>query len=204
MDASPFAPILADLVKKLPGAVAAALVDREGETVDYHGPTTDPYDVKVAAAHACVVIDDIGRTSVFPVLRGLSIRAAARSFVVYALPEGYAIVAILRRRAFCPPGGRALLCAARALSTEARLKFVEPRPSWFEVALRTGARGRPDRVVRGERLEPIEVLGAVVGLAKRETGFRVRTLSGHEMTVVREPGGLWYADEPLDAVGVDG
>ena len=33
-----------------------------------------------------------------------------------------------------------------------------------------------------------------VGIA-RELGYRVRTPSGLEFTLVREPGGFWYADE---------
>ena len=41
-------------------------------------------------------------------------------------------------------------------------------------------------------------MGAVVGLAPRERGFRVRLQSGAEMMLVRERLGRWFADEHLD------
>jgi hypothetical protein len=51
-------------------------------------------------------------------------------------------------------------------------------------------------------LRPLEILGSLAGgLAKRERGWRVRVDSGVEATLVREPGGAWYADEPISAPG---
>ena len=41
-------------------------------------------------------------------------------------------------------------------------------------------------------------MGAVVGLAPRERGFRVRLPSGHEMMLVRERLGRWFADEHVE------
>jgi hypothetical protein len=40
----------------------------------------------------------------------------------------------------------------------------------------------------------------VMGLPRGERGFRVRTATGGELTVVREAGNTWYADEELDAL----
>jgi hypothetical protein len=56
---------------------------------------------------------------------------------------------------------------------------------------------RPARIVlQGSRTAlPLEVLGSVMGLATRERGFRVRLDSGIELTLVREAGGFWYADD---------
>jgi hypothetical protein len=45
-----FTAILETLVKALPGGVGVALVDAEGEAVDYAGDRIDPFDVKVTAA----------------------------------------------------------------------------------------------------------------------------------------------------------
>jgi hypothetical protein len=39
----------------------------------------------------------------------------------------------------------------------------------------------------------VEVLGALV----TERGFRVRLDTGVELTIVREAGGFWYADDAL-------
>ena len=44
----------------------------------------------------------------------------------------------------------------------------------------------------------VEVLGAVMGLPERERGFRVRLATGKEITLVREAGHHWYADERID------
>jgi hypothetical protein len=42
------------------------------------------------------------------------------------------------------------------------------------------------------------VLGSLIGLRARERGFRVRLDHGIEATVVREPGGTWYSEDPID------
>jgi hypothetical protein len=63
---------------------------------------------------------------------------------------------------------------------------VEPEPH---------DRARPARVRVAERWQPIEVMGAVVGLAHREKGFRVRLPNGAEMLLVREPLDRWFTDE---------
>src|ERR1700730_10328586 len=60
-EASTFAAILNDLVVRLPGAFAAALVDGEGETVDYGGKV-DPFDAKINAAHWRLVLAELSST----------------------------------------------------------------------------------------------------------------------------------------------
>ena len=55
-------------------------------------------------------------------------------------------------------------------------------------------RRRPRRVFLGGTWEDLEVMGAVVGLGRGERGYRVRTSSGEELTLVRERLGRWYAD----------
>jgi hypothetical protein len=99
----------------------------------------------------------------------------------------------------------------RALADEAGWKLPLDKRAWYPVLVETDGRGRPVSV-RSETpvgvasapiepaagptaAEPAEVLGLLTGLAVRERGFRVRTASGGELTLVREPGGRWYADE---------
>jgi hypothetical protein len=60
-------------------------------------------------------------------------------------------------------------------------------------------RDRPAALEIGDRARSVEVLGTVVGLASRERGWRVRLDTGVEVTLVREPGGFWYADEAPEA-----
>jgi hypothetical protein len=66
---------------------------------------------------------------------------------------------------------------------------------WFAVDVVTD-RSRPVAIRRGVRLDPLEVIGLLTeGLGRRERGWRVRTATGVEVTLVREPGDLWYADD---------
>ena len=46
-------------------------------------------------------------------------------------------------------------------------------------------------------MHAVEVLGSLVLADARERGFRVRLDTGVEVTVVREAGGRWYADEAI-------
>jgi hypothetical protein len=200
---SAFSPILIDLVSRMPGARAAALVDMEGETVDYAGRST-PYEVRLAAAHWRIVLQ---RTQEQPSLSGtrtLAVRAARRSFVLYALPQSYALVIVLSCGAGLASWRRALPACARRLAKEA--DWVQPDwASWYPVDVTCDERRRPSSVqIRGVAL-PLEILGALAGgLARDERGWRVRC-DREEATLVREPGGFWYSEEPiLGGLGEEG
>jgi hypothetical protein len=197
MDATPFAKVLGELIARLPGAYACALVDLGGETVDYAG-VVDPFDVKVAAAHMRIVLNDLEEYGALGKPRSVVLRGARRSFVARRLPEGYALVVMLRRRAGFTASARAYAACERGLSLEAGWSHVEEGPAWFPLEVDVDRRGRPTRL--GSRRVPVEVFGAVMGLPRSERGFRVRTATGSELTVVREPGNTWYADEDLDAL----
>lgn len=204
MDASTFAAILHDLVARVPGAYAATLVDREGETVDYTGHG-DPFDLKLAAAHWQIVLAECVRFTAaasFGATRSIVIRGARRSFIIHALPEDYALLVLLGRRAGFSPLTRAFSVCERALIREARWT-PPPRPPhsarWFAVTVGLSRAKRPARVASSDAIHDVEVLGALRAphLASRELGYRVRTPSGLEFTLVREPGGFWYADEDV-------
>jgi hypothetical protein len=192
MDASPFAIILADLVARVPGAYAAALVDREGETVDYTGHI-DPFDVKIAAAELRIVLEAIGANTKLGAPQWFVVRGTARTLVVHALPDGYAVTLLLKKRAGFTASRRAFAVAVEALAREAQWPRVQA--TWYPIEVRS-ERGRPMRVTHKEAAHIVEVLGTVVGLGPREKGFRVRTESGNEITIVREAGDWWYADDP--------
>ncbi|MBL8613162.1 MAG: hypothetical protein JNL38_37830 [Myxococcales bacterium] len=192
MDASPFAIILADLVARLPGAYAAALVDWEGETVDYTGHV-DPFDVKVAAAELGLVLVTLKGQATLGDPSWIVVRGRARSLLVHAMPEGYAITVLLRRRAGFTASRRAFAVTQQALAKEADWPLTEA--PWFPVEVRS-ERGRPVRVTHKGEAHGVDVLGTVMGLQPRERGFRVRTDTGNEITLVREAGDWWYADDP--------
>jgi hypothetical protein len=118
------------------------------------------------------------------------------------LPDGYALALLLRPRSGFTISMRALRACTRALTVEAG--WTAPRGTaeraWFPVMVEADRRGRPVRVwARGREDDPVtvEVLGALMGLAVRERGFRVRTGDGRELTLVCEPRRRWYADEDV-------
>lgn len=190
---SAFASILADLVQRLPGARAAALVDFDGETVDY-ASRSDPFGVRLAAAHWRIVLKQA--QLVFGDTCALSVLAARRSFLVKALPHGYALVLVLSCGAHAAPARRALQVCVRRLAEEAGWPTPQPLP-WHPVHVVADERGRPTAIQAGPNAFRLEILGSMVGgLARCERGWRIRCGRG-EATLVREASGHWYVDEPL-------
>ena len=204
-EASAFAPILEMLLERVSGAYAAILVDPQGETVDYTG-RGDPFDLRIAAAELQLVLQGIGRSGALGEPRWLVVRGSRRSVAATALPDGYALGLLLRSRSAFAISTRALNACMRALASEAGWSAPDSGEgvtrSWFPVKVQADYRGRPARVEglprRGDSkpLE-VEVLGALIGLSVRERGYRVRTSDGRELTLVREPRRLWYADEAV-------
>jgi predicted regulator of Ras-like GTPase activity (Roadblock/LC7/MglB family) len=195
MDESPFARILATLVSRVPGAYAAALVDREGETVDYTGHV-EPFDVRVAAAHLRILLVQCEELAFWGTPTTLTVKGTKKSTLLRALPDGYALVVMMRKRAGFARSERAFNVCERALAREAEWPISDVARSWVAAEVECDVRGRPVRVIDDSRVYPVEVLGLVAGISHRERGFRVRTEDGNEITLVREPGWFWYADEP--------
>jgi hypothetical protein len=191
---SAFASILAALVARVPGAQAAALVDQEGETVDYAG-RADPFSVRVAAAHLHIVLDDARAQSTLGQTSQILIRAARAGFVVRALPEGYALVLCLARGAGFRGCTRALPYFARLLAEEAG--WPRERLEWYAVDVVVDARGLPHAVRRSTgSVVGLELLGRFcAALPQRERAWRARLETGVEVTLLRESGARWYADE---------
>jgi hypothetical protein len=170
---SPFSAILTRLCESS-GALAAALVDAEGETVDYAG-VLEPYEIKVVAAEWRLVLA-VTQGSALPGFRhvsGLTIRARRRSYVIESMPDGYAIDL---------PVGRAAL-------------------RWARVRVRTppGSRPkrRPDAIWISESWSPITILGRYQArdLSHSELGYLARLASGAEVFLVREALGCWFIDD---------
>ena len=202
---TPFTRILEQLVRANPGALGAAFVDAEGETVDYAG-ATDSFAIKVAAAHMRILLHEAARMPTMggSSVRELLIRGRSRTFFIRAMPEGYALVVLLTRGA-CSISARATQIAERLLAREAGLppRSYRRETLWYPTEVETKAddHRRPTSVRLGTAWEPLDtVLGAVAGLPPRESGFRVRLSSGAELTLVREPGARWYTDEPAAAL----
>ena len=195
---SAFTHILDDLVARVPGAIAAGFVDSEGESVDYAGWMT-PFDIKVACAHWRIIINQIADLKWIGAPHTLVVRGAQRSTVVRKLHDGYAVVLVLGRRAGFAMPERAFSACEVAIAIEVGWPIANQSARWFPVMVEIDARRRPARIVYGGLAESVEVLGRLVdpNPNARDQAFRVRLASGPEITVVREQGGFWYAEEPV-------
>ncbi|HSC85818.1 MAG TPA: hypothetical protein VLC09_01045 [Polyangiaceae bacterium] len=205
---SPFTPVLAELCRAS-GACSAALVDQEGETVDYAG-RGDPFEIRVLAAELRLLLQHTKPTVHFSRTSSLMIRARRGSFFILSLPEGYALVVRLGRRA-AGISERCLSIAVRELCEEAGFSSprsrrsdlppgVEPPRQWrrVRVEVEEGQTRRPRAVETNAGLASVEVMGRVAGEgSRREQGFRVRLTNGEEGTLVRERLGRWYLEEDL-------
>jgi hypothetical protein len=200
-EASAFNTILAELVRRVPGAFAAALVDRDGECVDYaiipsRPPyVVEPFDVKVAGAHWAIVLAGMGPG--LGAVETIVSRGERRSFIVRTLPDRYAVVLMLKKRAGFATCDRALDACERALALEASWKLPRGRGVWISVDVETDERFRPVWLSMGALSCPVEVLGTLTSLGRRERGWRVRLPSGGELNLIREARNRWFADEKL-------
>jgi hypothetical protein len=198
---SPFSAILARLCDDS-GALAAALVDAEGETVDYAG-LLSPYEIKVAAAEWRIVMTVVHEATMpaFRHVTGITVRARGRSFLIEAMPDGYAVALCLPRHDFSV-SRRALAQAMRELGQEAGLELPEARTqlNWARVQVRTPAESRlhrrPDAIWLKGEWSPITILGRYQArdLSRSELGYLARLASGAEVFLVREPLGVWFID----------
>jgi hypothetical protein len=199
-DRTGFTAILEDLVERSPGLTGVAFVARDGEAVDYAGRLPS-FQLKLAGAHLRIVYGEVDELAAphFGPVRQVSVRARERSFVVRALPEGYALVLVLARHAL-EASPRALARAERLIAREVGWPPpVEKRP-WHAIDVETAPHDvrRPQRIRAGDAWQPVVILGALVG-ARRERGYRIRTALGSELTVVREASGHWYSEEAFSA-----
>jgi hypothetical protein len=183
-------------------ARGAALVDAQGETVDYAG-TLAPYQIKVAAAEWRLVLSFLQQARIlhWADTHELIVRGQHTTFIGVLLSDGYAIVLVMTRHCF-GVSWRALAEAKRELCAEGGLTplhAVERGERWTRVDVRTALddRRRPDAVWYGGTWSPVAILGRYrsADLARGELGFRARLAGGAELTLVREPLGSWYADD---------
>ena len=132
----------------------------------------------------------------------LVVRAARASFAIHALPDGYALVVLLTawsRLQGPGPGGVGLhpFDGRRGRvdpSAERLVRHARRRRPREE--LRDSGSARPERRQNPSPRSPSRSWAATA-LAEHERAWRVRVPTGVELTLVREPGGFWYADEPV-------
>lgn len=202
-DETGFTAILRRMLEATPGAIAAALVDVEGETVDYSGASLDPFDVKVAAAEFRIALSQIESSKLSEhggSPQRIEVRCVKRTFVVDVLPDGYALLFVLTRSAGVGHADRALDTALHDLYIEAGWQAPPELHRWHEVDIKLARDGKP-RLLRVEiGWRPVNVIGTVVaGLHRGEAGFRVALQgSDTEVTLVHGRDDRWWADIPAE------
>jgi len=152
MEASPFSAILGEFLARVPGAIAAALVDSGGETVDYAGKH-DIFELKVFAAHFRILLGEASALTAGAEVTRLMVRGRKRAVLALRAPDGYAVVVVLRRRAGFAPQETSVRVLMEALAAEAGWASVEPS-GWAEGSVRRGGRGRPVVGLHLERESP--------------------------------------------------
>jgi hypothetical protein len=183
-------------------AIAAALVDRDGETVDYAG-SLSPFEARIMAAEWKLIMDASCREErprcEVQILE-LALRASKRSFRAIALSAGYALVIQLPRHCVVV-SDRALTEAVRTISEEAGLaippRYSGPGREWIRVDIQTrGNEGQPLALWAAGRWRQLEIIGRFreAGLRRASVGYRVRLDNSVELTIVREPLNRWYSD----------
>jgi len=127
-------------------------------------------------------------------------RTARRTFVLDALPDGYALLSVLTRSAGVGHADRALDTALHDLYREAGWQAPPELHRWHEVDVKLAHDDRP-RLIRAEiGWRPVKVIGKVVaGLHRGEIGFRVAMQgTDTEVTLVRGRDDRWWADLPAE------
>jgi hypothetical protein len=181
-------------------ALGAALVDAEGETVDYAG-SLEPFEIRVVAAEWRLVLqcanEDARATG--PV-SSLFFRGTVKSYAIYAIADGYALVLQIANRSLIP-SMRAVAEAACSLAVEAGLNLDHSEyrlERWHRVDVRLDVqRRRPTDFWHAGEWIPLEILGRYVETesSARCVGYRAQLRDGTELTLVRESLGIWYADD---------
>lgn len=199
-----FTSILEALLEALPGAAGAVLVDDLGECVDYAG-VLESFELCVAAAHAQIELRQVAQCldSHVGVVHSISMCARRRSYVVCNMVDNYVLIVVYIAAAPLVIKSRALAQAAYDIRIEAGWDVsssLEPTvEGWMrlQVQARPHDKWVPQRVFINDKWQRVVVLGTAMDLDEGEKGFRVRTETGRELTLVREITGCWFCDMRL-------
>jgi predicted regulator of Ras-like GTPase activity (Roadblock/LC7/MglB family) len=191
-----FTPILRRVWSALPSVLAAVFVDVEGECIDYVS-SLDPFEAKVSAAHAQVLVDSLRASRKKlgldqPV--ALTVSGAARELWARRVTEECLLVVVVLPGVDAPQIQSVLARASR----EFREELGMPSPAWeqaadvLEVLVRPAvgwAYAPAAYSDQGVRVFVSDVLGR---WTEADGGdeivcFRVRTEEGQELTLVHDP-----------------
>lgn len=194
---SAFTPILRRIANAAPTALAAAFVDAEGECIDYVS-SIDPFEAKVSAAHALVLMDALRAARKKLGLQepiALSITGSDRELWARRVSDEYLLVVVLQPGADHLQVRAFLSVAGREFRDEvgAATPTWEPSTAGLEVSVRAavGWPYAPSAFSQeGVRVVVSDVLGRWIepgdAPGTELVCFRVRTEEGQELTLVHD------------------
>jgi hypothetical protein len=203
---SPFSILLDELIAAHAFVRGAAIVDSEGESVDYAGEL-DPYEVRVAAATFQLLITELSECHRLGEVHQVVMLMGRAGYLLRILDPSYCLLVVLRKAG--------TFCVSERLLHELETRFLDEaglpvakRPTMTRVDVEMTSRGPRARPVRIRPLprresEPrewteLEVLGVLVGSNPGERAFRVRLSTGAELTLLRDASRLWFTEEKLE------
>ncbi|MGC4067508.1 MAG: hypothetical protein QM784_23260 [Polyangiaceae bacterium] len=155
----------------------------------------------MAAAEWRLVLHCANGGTALGAVNRLLFRGRTKSYAVFGIADGYALVIQSPRRSFIP-STRAVSEAVRLLATEAGLVLDDgselSQERWYRVEVRFDAvRRRPTDIWLSGGWLPLEIFGRYSESERgaRCVGYRARLADGAELTLVRESLDRWYADE---------
>lgn len=195
---SSFTPILRRLWEASSSVLAAAFVDPEGECIDYVSSIA-PFEAKVCAAHALVLMDGLSEARDGLGLREpvvLTVATDERELWARRVTDEYLLVAVVLTGVEHEHVDALLVAAGREFRDEvgAATPAWEPRGPTLEVIVRAAV-GWPYAPAafsqEGVRVRISDVLGRWIergdGSSEDVVCFRVRTEEGQELTLVHDP-----------------
>ncbi|HZO15380.1 MAG TPA: hypothetical protein VFB62_19030 [Polyangiaceae bacterium] len=212
---SAFTTILEELNHSCSGALGAALVDNDGESVDMASravrtekgvaPRMAAFPLKLTGAHLQIVLRDMLRGATLGGGRQIWVWGEHYGYVAVAMPDGYMFVLVCTPESLASVSQRALRQCEVELCLEAHWPVPSPELlCWRRTSVHVDEAGRPAAVRLGASwLSPLELLGQAAGTASFERSFLVRTARGTELELVREASGFWYAGCDLETLLVD-
>lgn len=197
-EASGFTPILRRVWSSTPSVLAAAFADMMGECIDYVS-SLDPFDAKVSAAHALIVLSRIQESSDklgggAPVL--LEIAADAREIWARRVSEEYVLVVVTDASADRVLVRKAIARAVTELRSEGGISIPQwdlaPDTLQVEVRAAVGWSYAPLAYHQdGARISVAAVMGRwhedQGGELAQNVCFRVRNDRNEELTLVHDP-----------------
>jgi hypothetical protein len=220
---SPFTTILEGLCLSCIGAIAAGLVDEEGENVDLASLPLSPnrgtlasmpaYRIKLSLAHLQLVMREAIACGGLGRVRQLWVQASEYAYVLVDLHEGYLLVLVCTPDAIGTISARALRECEVGLCREAGWPLPQPQQiCWRRTHVRMSEKGVPGAVRwafgRGEMVGDGRWLWVTVQpRASRglERVYQVTTPKGTSLELVREPTGFWFLGgtaSDLDDAGI--